>query len=195
MVTPAVAPGGGGEMPRASGDTLAPSATPDIAVDDRTATSLSVSWGGASDTGGSGLDRYAVTVDGRVVQTVDAPTTSATLTGLSADTSYDIGVTAFDGANNESYTLVRTATTAAESSDGDETGSGGSGSGGADGEPGDTDSGSEDGGSWWESGSSGDSGSDTGGGWWGADSGSDSGGDGGWLGSGGSDTDGDGGWW
>lgn len=194
MVTPAVAPGGGGEMPRASGDTIAPSATSDIAVDDRTPTSLTVSWAAASDTGGSGLARYAVTVDGRVVQTVDAPTTSATLSGLSADTTYDVGVTAFDGANNESYTAVSTGTTAAES-DRDETASGGSGAGGADGGSGDADSGSAGDGSWWGSGSSGDgSGSDTGGDWWGSDSGSDSGGSGGWLGWG-DDTTGDGGWW
>lgn len=187
-----------------NGDALAPTAASNLAVNERTASSLTVSWADASDTGGSGLDRYAVTVDGSVVQTVDASTTQATVSGLSAETSYDVGVTAFDAANNESYTVVTSASTEAAGSDGSGTGSGSGGSGsggetgsgtgsGSGGETGSgsstdsgTDSGSDSGGSgWWGSGSGSDtgsdSGSDSGSGWWGSSSGSDSGSDsGGW---------------
>lgn len=171
------------------GDSQAPSAATNLTVTDRTSSTLSVTWDAASDAGSSGLVRYAVTVDGRVEQTVDAATTSTTVSGLSADTSYDVGVTAFDGANNESNTVVVAATTDSADSDGSGTGSGGdtgsgtgSGSGSGSGSASDSDSGSS--GGWW--GSGGDSGSGSGGdtgGWW------DTGGDGS------SDDSDSGGWW
>lgn len=177
-------------------DEQAPSAASNIAVADRTASSLTVSWDAATDTGGSGLDRYAVTVDGSVVRTVDAPTTRTTVSGLSADTGYDVGVTAFDGANNESYTVVTSAATEPADSDGSGTGSGssgetGSGSGDDTGSGSSTGADSDSGTDWWGSGS--DSGSDSGSGsdsdagsgWWSGSSGSDPG----------SDSDSGSGWW
>lgn len=196
-------------------DGQAPSVASNLSVTDRTASSLTVAWDAASDAGGSGLDRYVVTIDGEVEETVDASTTSATISGLSADASYDVGVTAFDAANNESLTDVVSASTRPAGSDGSGTGTGsggdtgsgtggetgsgtgadsgtgsggdtGSGSGGETGTGSDTGTGSTDGAS-DDSGTGDGSGSS---GWW--DSG-DGSGDGGWWGSSGDGSDG--GWW
>jgi len=100
------------------GDTTAPSAPTGLSVTDTTSSSVSVAWDAATDSGASGLDHYVLSVDGSQGQSVPAGTTSATVEGLSAETSYEVGVTAVDGAGNESDAATVTATTAA-SEDGD----------------------------------------------------------------------------
>ncbi|WP_247003300.1 glycosyl hydrolase [Halosolutus gelatinilyticus] len=85
-----------------SGDTTPPTAPSNLTTTGTTETSISIEWNAASDAGGSGLLNYAVYVDGSIEQTTGAGTTSATLTGLDADTEYEIYVTAQDGAGNES---------------------------------------------------------------------------------------------
>jgi len=112
-----------GQEPDGSGDdggddTTAPSAPSNLSVDATTASSIGVSWDASSDSGGSGLDSYVVSVDGSQDQTVAAGTTTATIDGLAANTSYEIGVSAVDGAGNESATTTVTATTG--EGDGDE---------------------------------------------------------------------------
>jgi hypothetical protein len=56
---------------------------------------VQLSWTEANDDGGgNGIEYYEVLVEGSVVATVTAPTTSCTLTGLAPSTAYDIAVTA-----------------------------------------------------------------------------------------------------
>ncbi|QLH77152.1 fibronectin type III domain-containing protein [Halosimplex rubrum] len=94
-----------------SADTTAPPAPTNLSVTGTTSTSISVDWDAVTDTGGSGLESYAVHVDGSEVQTVAAGTTSATVDGLSAETSYTVAVSAVDGAGNESAMTSASATT------------------------------------------------------------------------------------
>ncbi len=97
--------GGGGD------DTTSPTTPSGLSVSETTSSSVSVSWDASSDTGGSGLSRYVVSVDGSRDHTVSAGTTETTVSELSAETSYEIGVRAVDGAGNESDTGSLTATT------------------------------------------------------------------------------------
>ncbi|WP_415380361.1 fibronectin type III domain-containing protein [Halosimplex sp. TS25] len=106
--------------PSGSGDQQAPTTPANLSVSGTTSSSVSVSWDASSDSGGSGIDHYVVSVDGSQDQTVAAGTTSATVDGLDAETSYAIGVTAVDGAGNESATASVSATTDA-ADDGDST--------------------------------------------------------------------------
>ncbi|GAB3684663.1 hypothetical protein GCM10028857_13960 [Salinarchaeum chitinilyticum] len=99
-----------------SADQTAPTAPSNLSVTDATSSSIDVDWDAASDSGGSGLDHYTVSVDGTQEQTVPAGTTSATIAELSPDTSYAIGVSAVDGAGNESPDATVSATTDADSS-------------------------------------------------------------------------------
>ncbi|WEL22214.1 fibronectin type III domain-containing protein [Halorhabdus sp. BNX81] len=103
------------------GDTQAPSAPSNVSVESTTETSVEVSWSASTDSGGSGLDSYVVFVDGSQDQTVPAGTTSATVDGLSAGTSYQIGVSAVDGAGNESAATTVGATTSESDDDDDGT--------------------------------------------------------------------------
>ncbi|QLH81623.1 fibronectin type III domain-containing protein [Halosimplex pelagicum] len=103
----------------AGGDTEAPSAPANLSVTGTSSSSVSVSWDAVADDGGSGLDHYVVSLDGSEDQTVPAGTTAATVEDLSADTAYEIGVAAVDGAGNESAAATVTATTAA-SDDGED---------------------------------------------------------------------------
>ncbi|WP_235853569.1 fibronectin type III domain-containing protein [Halosimplex salinum] len=105
------------------GDSMAPVTPSNLSVTEATTDSVTVSWDAATDEGGSGLDHYVVYVDGSQDQTVGADTTSATVDGLSADTSYDVAVSAVDGAGNESSAATVTATTD-QSDDGDDSGDG-----------------------------------------------------------------------
>jgi len=107
--------GGGGT------DATSPSAPSNLSVSGTSASSIDVAWDAASDSGGSGLDHYDVSLDGSLDQQVPAGTTSATVADLSADTSYEVGVSAVDGAGNESGTSTVAATTDAGGSDGDTT--------------------------------------------------------------------------
>ncbi|WP_233737970.1 PKD domain-containing protein [Halocatena pleomorpha] len=95
-----------------SDDTTAPTAPSNLSVTGMTNSSVSLGWESASDAGGSGLSQYVITVDGSRDHTVLAGTTSTTVSGLSAGTSYEIGVRAVDGAGNESAAATVTATTA-----------------------------------------------------------------------------------
>jgi len=114
-------------------DTTPPSAPSNLTVTDTSASSVSVSWDASSDDD-TGVDQYAVTVDGSLDQEVGAGTTSATIDGLSADTTYEIGVSAEDGAGNTSAATNVTASTDEDTGDpGDGDGDPGDG----DGDPGD----------------------------------------------------------
>jgi endoglucanase len=100
-------PGGGG----GDRDTSAPTTPSDLTITATTDTSITIDWSAASDSGDSGLDHYVVSVDGKRAMTVSAGTTQATVTGLSADTSYAIRVVAVDGAGNTSSAVTMTVTT------------------------------------------------------------------------------------
>jgi len=121
-----VGDGGDGGDGGDDGDSTAPTAPSNLSATDTTTSSVDLSWSASSDSGGSGLDHYNVSVDGSVDQQVPAGTTAATVSGLSSGTSYDFSVTAVDGAGNESS--ASNTVTAATESDG---GSGGGGSGDA----------------------------------------------------------------
>jgi endoglucanase len=101
-----------------SSDTSAPTLPSNLTVTDTTETSVDLDWSGASDAG-SGLDHYTIYVDGSQAQTVSAGTTQATVTGLSPNTTYDIGIRAVDGAGNASAMVTVSATTDA-AGDGEE---------------------------------------------------------------------------
>jgi len=83
-------------------DTTAPTAPANLSVPATTETTVDLSWDASSDSGGSGLDHYAVSCDGCLDRTVPAGTTEATVSGLTPGRSYDVSVTAVDGAGNES---------------------------------------------------------------------------------------------
>ncbi len=103
-----------------SDDTTPPTLPSNLSVSATTDSSVSVGWDAASDTGGSGLDQYVISVDGNSDHTVSAGTTSTTVSGLSAETSYEIGVSAVDGAGNTSDAVSTTATTDAGDGGGSE---------------------------------------------------------------------------
>jgi len=83
----------------AAGDSTAPSAPTGLTTTGTTTSSIGLSWNASSDSG-TGVSEYTVYVNGSANQTVSG--TSATVSGLSADTSYDLQVSATDGAGNES---------------------------------------------------------------------------------------------
>ncbi|WP_190303853.1 fibronectin type III domain-containing protein [Haladaptatus sp. R4] len=113
MRAPAGASGGG------SGDSTAPSAPSNFSSSGHTTSSVDLDWSAASDTGGSGLDHYAVYVNGSQNGTVSAGTTSTTVSGLSGGTTYDFSVTAVDGAGNESSASNTVSVTTNSSGSGD----------------------------------------------------------------------------
>ncbi|WP_415380362.1 endo-1,4-beta-xylanase [Halosimplex sp. TS25] len=121
-VTVTVEGDGGG-----SGDTQPPTTPENLSVTSTTASTVTVSWDASTDNGSSGLDHYAVSVDGSEDQTVGAGMTTATIDGLSAETAYQIAVSAVDGAGNESDAATVEATT--DQSD-DQNGDGSDGDGG-----------------------------------------------------------------
>ncbi|WP_175480140.1 malectin domain-containing carbohydrate-binding protein [Natrinema salaciae] len=80
-----------------------PPTTPgNLSSSNATLTSVDLSWDASTDSGGSGLAHYAVSIDGAHFVDVPAGTTSTTLSGLAPGTSYEVGVTAVDGVGNES---------------------------------------------------------------------------------------------
>ncbi len=93
-------------------DETAPTPPSNLSVTETTSSSATVGWDASSDTGGSGLDQYVVLVDGSRDQTVPAGITQTTVAGLSAGTSYEVGVSALDGAGNQSEPVTVSATTA-----------------------------------------------------------------------------------
>ncbi|CCQ34233.1 endoglucanase protein [Halorhabdus tiamatea SARL4B] len=112
----------------AADDTQPPSVPANLTATDATPSSITVSWDGVTDNGTSGLDQYVVSVDGSPDQTVGVGMTTATIEGLSADSAYEIAVSAVDGAGNESEAATVSATTAA-SDDGTVGGDGDGGDG------------------------------------------------------------------
>ncbi|WP_232343084.1 DUF4397 domain-containing protein [Halosimplex litoreum] len=101
-------------------DETAPPAPTSLSVASTSTDAVTVDWMGVSDSGGSGLAEYAVYLDGSMEQTVPAGTTEATVDGLSADTTYTVGVAAVDNAGNESAQTSVTATTEAADTPTDE---------------------------------------------------------------------------
>ncbi len=99
--------GGGTVNP---GDTSAPSVPSGLTVKSATSSSLAISWSASTDN--VGVSGYKIAVNGS--QYMTASGTSATVSGLSADTSYSISVAAYDAAGNSSaYGAAVTGKTAA----------------------------------------------------------------------------------
>jgi len=92
--------GGGG------GDTTPPSTPGTPSASNVTSSAATLTWAGSTDTGGSGLAGYNVYREqGATDPLLASPTTnSVTLTGLSANTQYQVYVRARDGAGNLSGT-------------------------------------------------------------------------------------------
>ncbi|UPV72908.1 glycosyl hydrolase [Halorussus limi] len=85
-----------------SSDETPPTAPSNLRSPGHTDSSVDLAWDAASDSGGSGVDHYAVYVDETRSQQVPAGTTSTTVSGLASGTTYEFSVTAVDGAGNES---------------------------------------------------------------------------------------------
>jgi beta-glucosidase len=81
-------------------DSAAPSVPGVPAASAVTATGLTLTWPGSTDTGGSGLAGYDVYRDGTAIGT--SATTSYDVTGLTAATRYEFSVAARDAAGNRS---------------------------------------------------------------------------------------------
>ncbi len=79
-------------------------------------TTVAIDWTPATDAE-TGVVQYVVTVDGSNEHTVPAGTTSSTITGLTPETTYQLGVVAVDGAGNQSSPATTTATTVADDTD------------------------------------------------------------------------------
>ncbi|WP_159077021.1 fibronectin type III domain-containing protein [Halococcoides cellulosivorans] len=92
-------------------DDTAPTTPGSVTVDDRQDRSATVSWDASSDAD-SGVAEYAITVEGSEIERVGAETTATTISDLSADKSYEVGVTAIDGSGNRSETATVTVPTA-----------------------------------------------------------------------------------
>jgi mannan endo-1,4-beta-mannosidase len=95
---------GGGGGGGGGGDTTPPTTPGTPTASNVTASGLTLAWTAATDSGGSGLAGYTVVrVQGTTETTVASPTTtSAAVTGLSANTAYTFAVYARDGAGNRS---------------------------------------------------------------------------------------------
>nr|WP_281360154.1 glycoside hydrolase family 6 protein [Isoptericola halotolerans] len=98
-------------------DTEAPTAPTGVEVTATTATSVSLSWDASSDD--VGVTGYTVLVDGEPAAT--ATSTSATVTGLSPDTNYEVTVTARDAAGNVSAASAALTVTTDEATGGEDT--------------------------------------------------------------------------
>jgi len=80
-----------------SGDTTAPSVPTNLAVTSKTSSSVSLSWSASTDN--VGVAGYTVSYGS---SNVNATGTSATISGLTANTSYTFTVKAYDAAGNVS---------------------------------------------------------------------------------------------
>jgi hypothetical protein len=83
-------------------DLIPPSAVPDLAVSNITATTAKVTWGEATDN--YGVAGYIVTVDGGAPQRTTVGVRSYTITGLAPSTTHTVSVVAIDLAGNTSAT-------------------------------------------------------------------------------------------
>ena len=91
--------------PQVSGiarDTQAPATPTNLAVTSTTTSSVSLTWGGSSDSGGSGRAGYRIYRDGSPVPLATIVGRTFTDSGLVSLTSYSYRVTAYDNAGNES---------------------------------------------------------------------------------------------
>ncbi|SNV50397.1 Extracellular ribonuclease precursor [Chryseobacterium taklimakanense] len=83
-----------------SSDTQAPTAPANLAVNSTTAFTATLSWAAATDN--IGIASYEIYVDGILKTTVSGSVTSATVTGLVANTTYSFYIIAKDAAGNAS---------------------------------------------------------------------------------------------
>ncbi len=81
-------------------DTVAPTTPTNLTSPSKTTTSISLSWGASTDTGGSGLAGYNVYRNGSATPTAQVTGTTFNDTGLTANTTYTYTVRARDGAGN-----------------------------------------------------------------------------------------------
>jgi chitinase len=81
-------------------DTTPPTTPGTLSSPAKTTTSISLSWGASTDTGGSGLAGYNVYRNGSATPTAQVTGTTFTDTGLTANTTYTYTVRARDGAGN-----------------------------------------------------------------------------------------------
>jgi chitodextrinase len=95
-------------------DTQPPTQPTDLTQTTTTTTSIAVSWRASTDN--VGVTGYGLYRNGALV--AESTATRHTFTDLSCDTSYNLGVDAFDAAGNRSTTALLTARTAACSSQG-----------------------------------------------------------------------------
>ena len=104
--------GSGGPTP----DTQAPTTPSSVSASNVTQTSADISWTASSDN--VGVTGYEVFLNGSSIGTTT--NTSAALTGLTANTTYTVGVVAFDAAGNTSATGSTTFTTLSSGGSGSE---------------------------------------------------------------------------
>jgi fibronectin type 3 domain-containing protein len=83
-------------------DVQAPSVPTNLRITGTTTTSVSLSWGASTDTGGSGRAGYRIYRDGSATPLATVTGRTYTNTGLFSGTSYAYRVTAYDNAGNES---------------------------------------------------------------------------------------------
>lgn len=83
-----------------SSDTQAPTAPANLAVNSTTASTATLSWAAATDN--IGVASYEIYVDGVLKNTVSGSVTSASVTGLVANTTYSFYIIAKDAAGNAS---------------------------------------------------------------------------------------------
>lgn len=83
-------------------DATPPTQPANLRVPDETSSTVALAWDTATDEGGSGLDRYEVSVDGEVDHEVAVGTTETTVTDLPYDRRFEFAVVAVDGAGNRS---------------------------------------------------------------------------------------------
>lgn len=103
---------GGSEPDPEEPDTEDPSMVNELWGTPKSATSAEIAWNAASDN--VAVDQYEVNVNGKVVATVDGKSTSATVTGLKADTLYTATVHAIDAAGNRGGSKITAFQTLAE---------------------------------------------------------------------------------
>jgi chitodextrinase len=96
-------------------DVTAPSVPSGLAVESKTDTTITFSWTASTDAG-TGVYGYEVYVDAVLVATIGV-TTMYEVTGLTASTSYDLTVKAFDGNSNTSAASTALTTSTNASSD------------------------------------------------------------------------------
>jgi chitinase len=81
-------------------DTTPPTTPGTLSSPSKTTTSISLSWGASTDSGGSGLAGYNIYRNGSSTPTAQTTGTTFTDTGLTANTAYTYAVRARDGAGN-----------------------------------------------------------------------------------------------